>query len=145
MKRQAALRQLLSRDPVIADVMRGVPAREAADPTWLLQYFIAVGERESAFRRSEAYESAMWHASHAAREAEIVGQISEAYWTAIRSGLVTQQEADRLIADPAALQAKFEEIQRANPDKYWGPEVQAVVNAHVAAADYQQQSAEDEP
>jgi hypothetical protein len=143
MKRQAALRELIAKDPAIREVMRNVPPREAADPRWVSEYLVCVAEHDVEFRNSQAYRAAMEHAHAAQQEQAITDKISRAYHGAIAAGIVTADEANRLIQDPAALKAKLGQLQQSNPNFYWGEVGQLAAEAVFEAEAYEAEMADD--
>jgi hypothetical protein len=144
MKRQARFRELVRHDRLIARVLDegGVAERERNNPAWVAQYLACCAEHDPALRRSAAYQAAQEHAHAAQQEAEVVGKIGKAYEAALSAGLVSREEADRLLRDPGALKAKINDLQR-RPDVYWGETGQLIADAYYSAEAYEADAAAD--
>lgn len=147
MRKRNKFKELVTRDPGIVEALRlgGVDPQAVVNrPDWLMDFLIACGERDADFRRSETYKAGMLIATEAAQEQQVADQISKAYWSAIKSGVVTQQQADQYLRDPSALPARLAELQKSNPDWYWSDDGgQAVFAAHNVAVEYEQEVAGD--
>jgi hypothetical protein len=121
-----------------------IPPGERDSPQHVLSWFRAAALHDPRGADTPEYQEATEALHELAEMQATVDRASAIYYGAISSGLVSQEEADRLWADPGALEAKLGELR--GTDQYWeNPLVQEAAALMYEARSMDADDAESEP